>query len=54
MSYKERPVEILDNTMKQLKNKEIPLVKVLWRNYRVEEATWEPEDDMRKDYPELF
>ena len=45
-------MEILDSTVKKLRNKEIPLVKVLWRNHGVEEATWEPEDDMRKDYPE--
>ena len=54
LSYEEKPVEILDFTVKKLKNKEIPLLKVLWRNHRVEEATWELEDDMRKNYPELF
>ena len=30
MSYKEKPVEILDQKMKILRSKEIPLVKVLW------------------------
>ena len=54
MSYEKKPVEILDCTVKKLRNKKIPLVKVLWRNRGVKEATWEPEDDMRKDYPELF
>ena len=39
LSYEEKPMEILDCTMKKLRNKEIPLVKVLWRNHRVEEAT---------------
>ncbi|KAL4032914.1 hypothetical protein IC575_005997 [Cucumis melo] len=54
LSYTERPVEVLAREVKTLRNKEIPLVKVLWRNHRVEEATWEREDDMRSFYPELF
>ena len=54
MSYEEKPVEILDRKTKTLRNKEIPLVKVLWRNHKMEEATWEREDAMRTNYPELF
>ncbi|XP_031281179.1 uncharacterized protein LOC116139638 [Pistacia vera] len=41
LAYEERPVQILDRTVKELRNKQIPLVKVLWRNYKIEEATWE-------------
>ncbi|KAL0554942.1 hypothetical protein IC582_008872 [Cucumis melo] len=54
LSYVEQPVEVLAREVKTLRNKEIPLVKVLWRNHRVEEATWEREDDMRSRYPDLF
>ncbi|KAL4028088.1 hypothetical protein IC575_011280 [Cucumis melo] len=54
LSYTEQPVEVLAREVKMLRNREIPLVKVLWRNHRVEEATWEREDDMRSRYPELF
>ncbi|KAL0540047.1 hypothetical protein IC582_024275 [Cucumis melo] len=54
LSYTEQPVEMLAREVKTLRNKEIPLVKVLWRNHRIEEATWEREDDMRSRYPELF
>ncbi|KAL0551627.1 hypothetical protein IC582_010716 [Cucumis melo] len=54
LSYVEQPVEVLAGEVKTLRNKQIPLVKVLWRNHRVEEATWEREDDMRSRYPELF
>ncbi|KAL0541789.1 hypothetical protein IC582_021849 [Cucumis melo] len=54
LSYVEQPVEVLAREVKMLRNKQIPLVKVLWRNHRVEEATWEREDDMRSRYPELF
>ena len=54
LSYDEKPMEILDRTVKKLRNKEISLVKVLWRDHRVEDVKWDPKDDMRKDYPELF
>ena len=38
---KEDPVEILAREVKVLRNKKIPLVKVLWINHKTEEATWE-------------
>ena len=31
LSFEEKPMEILDCTMKKLRNKQIPLVKDLWR-----------------------
>jgi len=48
------PVEILEASVKQLRSKRIPLVKVLWRGSSIEEATWEREDAMRMHYPTLF
>ena len=54
LTYEEKPVQILDRKTKTLRNKEIPLVKVLWRNQKMEEATWEREDEMRIAHPELF
>ena len=54
LSLEERPVRIVDYKIKTLRHKEIPLVKVLWRNQTVEEATWEREQDMKASYPELF
>ena len=54
LAYEERPVKILDRKDKVLRNKVVPLVKVLWCNQAVEEATWETEAGMRKKYPELF
>ncbi|XP_057526581.1 uncharacterized protein LOC130805813 [Amaranthus tricolor] len=52
--YEERPIRILDTRVKELRNSRIPLVKVLWSNHGVEEATWEKEIDMRERYPNLF
>ncbi|KAA3482846.1 pol protein [Gossypium australe] len=38
LSYEEEPVEILAREVKELRNKRVPLVKVLWRRHSVEEA----------------
>ena len=54
LSYEEIPVQILDRKEQTLRNKVIPLVKVLWRNHAVEKATWELEAKIRNDYPHLF
>ncbi|TYK11888.1 ty3-gypsy retrotransposon protein [Cucumis melo var. makuwa] len=54
LSYTEQPVEVLAREVKMLRNRAIPLVKVLWGNHQVEEATCEREDYMRSRYPELF
>ena len=54
LTYEEEPVEILAREVKELRNKKIPLVKVLWRNHKTEEATWENEETMRQQYLQLF
>ena len=48
LTYEEEPIEILSREVKELRNKKIPLVKVLWRNHKTEEATWESEEMMRQ------
>ncbi|KAK4721514.1 hypothetical protein R3W88_011747 [Solanum pinnatisectum] len=54
LSYEEIPIQILDRQVRKLRIKEVELVKVLWRNQFVEEATWEAHKDMKKRYPHLF
>ena len=54
LSYSEEPVQILDRKDQVLRTRVIPLVKVLWRSHSIEEATWETEESMRRDYPHLF
>ncbi|KAA0066499.1 reverse transcriptase [Cucumis melo var. makuwa] len=39
LSYVEEPVQILDRKEQVLRNKTIPLIKVLWRHHGAEEAT---------------
>ena len=54
LTYEEKPVKLLDRKVKELRNKRIPLVKVLWRNHGIEEATWEVEEAIREKYLDLF
>ena len=46
LTFEEELVQILDRDIKVLRWKSIPLVKVLWQNHDIEEATWEPKDSM--------
>ncbi|XP_070665171.1 uncharacterized protein [Malus domestica] len=54
LTYDEEPVTILDLKDKVLRNKTVRLVKVLWRNHSVKEATWETKENMKELYPRLF
>ena len=54
LSYDEEQKTILAREVKQLRNKQVSLVKVLWQHHGGEEATWEPEATMRAQYPQLF
>ena len=44
----EKPIKLLDCKVKELRNKRIPLVKVLRRNHGLEEASWEVEEEIRE------
>jgi hypothetical protein len=37
-----------------LESRAIEIVKVQWTWYGLEDATWEHEDDMQKEYPHIF
>ncbi|KAI3802830.1 hypothetical protein L1987_30973 [Smallanthus sonchifolius] len=54
MHFVEKPVEIMDREVKQLKRSRIPIVKVRWESKRGPEFTWEREDQMKLKYPHLF
>ncbi|KAJ9558513.1 hypothetical protein OSB04_013127 [Centaurea solstitialis] len=54
LNYIERPVAVLERKVKKLRNKEIEIVKVQWQHRKGFEWTWEPEAEMRLNYPDLF
>lgn len=47
-------MSILDRHVRKLRSKEIPIIKVLWRNHSQKEVMWEVEEEMRFSYPYLF
>jgi division protein CdvB (Snf7/Vps24/ESCRT-III family) len=54
LTYVEEPVKIVDKKEQVQRTKSIPIIKVLWLNHVVEEASWEAEQDMQSRYPHLF
>lgn len=52
--YEEVPIENLDWQVHQLRMKDIASITVLWKNHKVEEATWKSEEDIKFKYPFLF
>jgi hypothetical protein len=54
LSYREKPVRILDTAERVTRNKVIKMCKVQWSHHTEDEATWEHEEGLRADYPELF
>ncbi|XP_028102554.1 uncharacterized protein LOC114301789 [Camellia sinensis] len=53
LTYAVRPVTILDWDVKQLRRKEVNLVKVQWSEDE-NNITWELEEKVRRMHPELF
>ena len=54
LSYEKYPVAVVDHQVRQLRTKDITMVKVLWSNLSVKDCTWETEAEMKKTYPYLF
>ena len=54
LSFEVQPVGIVDQEIKELRNKVILMVKVLWKSDIVEETTWETKAFVRKCHPYLF
>nr|GFA73856.1 putative reverse transcriptase domain-containing protein [Tanacetum cinerariifolium] len=54
LHFIEEHVEIMDREVKQLKQSQIPIVKVRWNSRRDPEYTWEREDFFKRNYPHMF
>jgi hypothetical protein len=54
LQYREKPVKILDSVVRKTRNSEVRLCKVQWSREGEEEATWESEDSLRREYLYLF
>ena len=54
LRYQEVPVKILDTVTRRTRNSEVWICRVQWSRHGVEEATWEREDALKKEFPHLF
>ncbi|XP_071676908.1 uncharacterized protein [Lolium perenne] len=54
LTYREVPLRILEEAVRLTRRRKIKFCKVQWTNHSEEEATWEREDQLRKDFPSLF
>jgi hypothetical protein len=54
LTYSEMPIKILDTAERMTHSKVIRMCKVQWSHHTEDEATWQHEEDLRADYPELF
>jgi hypothetical protein len=54
LTYSERSIKILDIAERVTCSKVIKMCNVQWNHHTEEEATWEHEEELRVDYPELF
>ena len=54
LTYTERPIKILETAERVTRSKTIRMCKVHWSHHSEDEATWEHEEDLKTDYPDLF
>jgi hypothetical protein len=54
LSYAEQPIQILDTKERTTRRKKIKMYKILWDHHTEEEATWETEDYLQKNFPEFL
>jgi hypothetical protein len=54
LTYQEYPVKILDTSEKVTRNNRYKVCKVQWSNHTKDEATWEKEDQLKAEFPDIF
>ncbi|XP_073363168.1 uncharacterized protein [Aegilops tauschii subsp. strangulata] len=54
LSYKEHPIRILDQAERRTRQKVTKFLKVQWSNHTEDEATWERENRLWEEYPDIF
>jgi hypothetical protein len=54
LTYKEYPVKILDTSERATRSKVIRMCKVQWSHHSEDEPTWEKEDELKEEFPQLF
>jgi hypothetical protein len=54
LTYHEVPIRILEEAYRTTQTQSIKFLKVQWSNHTEDEATWEREDYLKTEFPNLF
>jgi hypothetical protein len=54
LTYRERPICILEKDVRLTRRWKINMYKVQWSNHTKDEATWEREDYLQREFPKLL
>ncbi|MBS2634086.1 hypothetical protein KFY46_25415, partial [Salmonella enterica subsp. enterica serovar 1,4,[5],12:i:-] len=54
LSYDEHPIKILDEKERQTRRKGVKMYKIQWSHHSEDEATWETEDYLKKNFPNIL
>jgi hypothetical protein len=54
LSYVEQPIQILDTKERVTRRKRLRMYKILWDHHTIDEATWETEDYLQRNFPEFL
>jgi hypothetical protein len=54
LSYKELPIRILDTKERNTRRATLKMFKIQWNHHTEEEATWETEDYLQKNFPDFL
>jgi hypothetical protein len=54
LTYRERPIHVLEEDVCLTRRRKIKMYKVQWSNHTENEATWEREDYLQREFPELL
>jgi hypothetical protein len=54
LSYKEHPVRIFDAKERRTRRATVKMFKIQWNHHTEEEATWETEDYLQKNFPDFL
>ena len=53
-SYVEYPIRVLDTKERSTRREKVKMYKVLWNHHTEEEATWETETYIQRNFPDFL
>src|SRR6185295_19435098 len=54
LSYAEYPIKILDTKERSTRREKVKMYKIQWNHHTEEEATWETETYLQRNFPDFF